>query len=382
MEKRIKVSVLYRVIQHWRAPVFKRLCNVNDIDLKIFYGPDFAGSKVVSTKSTDGINVKKLSSYMLKMKATNGNISMPVSYFLFFNLIYTNPSIVVAEGASNLINALQGFLYAKIFGKKFIWWSLGKLKNNKNDIKRKRIDFLIRYIERKSDAIISYSSVGKEYFKSIGIPEEKIFVAVNVVDTDTKQKLRNNYLERNGTGSGKHDFRVLYVGAITKEKRLDMLIEGFNMFRHHHPEASLDIVGDGPERIAQEKLAAVSGSTNITFHGQLVDNVHEFFINSDVFVLPGLGGLAVSEAMVFGLPVIVSVGDGCEVDLVDESNGYRNPELDADMICKYLEELYSDPVKLSQMKAGSLAKIQNKYNINAYVGKILEAFYYVSKQKN
>jgi glycosyltransferase involved in cell wall biosynthesis len=96
-------------------------------------------------------------------------------------------------------------------------------------------------------------------------------------------------------------------------------------------------------------------------------------------VLPGLGGLAVSEAMVYGLPVIVSIGDGCEVDLVDESNGFRNPDLNEVDIFNYLEYLYLNPDKLQEMKQNSINKIRTTYNIEAYVERILDSFKYVSQ---
>ena len=32
----IKVAVLYRVIQHWRAPMFKRISDIEDLDLTVY----------------------------------------------------------------------------------------------------------------------------------------------------------------------------------------------------------------------------------------------------------------------------------------------------------------------------------------------------------
>ena len=38
-------------------------------------------------------------------------------------------------------------------------------------------------------------------------------------------------------------------------------------------------------------------------------------------MLPGLGGLAVSDSLVHGLPVIASIADGCEKDLLGTGAG-------------------------------------------------------------
>src|SRR5690606_12917358 len=109
------------------------------------------------------------------------------------------------------------------------------------------------------------------------------------------------------------------------------------------------------------------------FRGSVVEGVETYFLGSDVFVLPGLGGLAISEAMVYGLPVIASIGDGCEVDLVDEKNGFLDPELDEDRLLNYLDELYNNRDLLESFKKGSREKIINNYNVENYVSKILNS---------
>jgi glycosyltransferase involved in cell wall biosynthesis len=76
------------------------------------------------------------------------------------------------------------------------------------------------------------------------------------------------------------------------------------------------IVGDGPERSALEQLAA-ERFPRTRFLGHLEgDSLSIAFGASDVFVLPGTGGLAIYEAMAHGKPVIVGQGDGTESDLV------------------------------------------------------------------
>ncbi|MCB0750578.1 MAG: hypothetical protein KDC52_03805, partial [Ignavibacteriae bacterium] len=106
---KIKIIVLYRVIQEWRKPVFDRLAN--KYDLKVYYGPDFPNSKVVSTKKLIHFNTKKLYSLKFSKESSNGLIAMPFSPFLFFNLLIDKPDVIITEGASNLINATIAFLY-------------------------------------------------------------------------------------------------------------------------------------------------------------------------------------------------------------------------------------------------------------------------------
>jgi len=370
-----KIFVVYRVLQHWRAPVFEKIGHSDKYNLTVVYGPDFPGTKIVSSKTNFDFRKKRMFSFKLKFNSSNGIIAMPFSPFLFFYLCFSQPGIIITEGASNLINAFQAFIYCKLFRKRFIWWSLGKVQGREYDVKRKRLDNYIVGIEKKSDAIITYSSVGKQYFNSLGIPNDKIFVAVNVIDTSGKlQHLKKLDVERIRTEFHENSiFNILFVGAVTKEKNIEILIKAFSQLEDKYADCYLFIVGNGNYLDEIKRLAAQLNIKNIKFPGHIEKGVEDYFIGSDVFVLPGLGGLAISEAMVYGLPVIASIGDGCEADLIDSSNGFLDINLDTASLFKYLEELYLDRNLLDTMKKNSQLKIINKYNIESYLAEVYKA---------
>lgn len=373
----MRVAILYRVVQEWRLPVFNRLANHEDIELKIFHGPDFKGTKVVSSKKKYAFESKQLTSLQLRGKSGNGNFFMPISIFLFFDLLRYNPKVVLTEGASNLFNAIVGFIYCKLFGRRYIWWSLGTLQNRGHSRLRRFLNIIIHYLERNADAIISYSNFGKKYFQEIGIDPKKIYVAVNVIDTDKKQAeiaqldIQKIYNEAHSH----HEFVVLFVGALTKVKKVDILINAFALLeKKYGSKVKLIIVGDGNHRGALEKLSQDKNIKNVEFTGKVFDGVSRYFVAADVFVLPGLGGLAVSEALVHGLPVIASVGDGCEKDLITNGeNGIIDETLNAEKLFKYLDELKDNPQRLQQMKEKSLDVIANDYNINTYLPQVVRA---------
>jgi glycosyltransferase involved in cell wall biosynthesis len=378
--KKVKLVVLQRVIAHYRASMLQKLSSMGIADLKVIYGPDFEGTKVVSTKNTLLFPNEKVRSLKIRTRSINSAVLMHFSPFLFFKLIREKPSVIITEGASNLPNALQAFFYAKLFGKKFIWWSLGKLQYADFDIKRKRLNFLINWIERKSDAILTYSSVGKKYFQHIGIRPEKIFVAVNIIDTEQCFEKMKKFNKEDVYREFHRDsgFNILYVGVLDKEKRLDVLIRSFARLNEQYGnDVALHIVGKGELLDELKQLSEKLHCTNVHFHGQVIDGINKYFLGSDVFVLPGLGGMAISEAMAHGLPVIVSVGDGCEKDLVDHSNGVIDPYLNEETLYNYLHTLYKDKMRLNGMKEASLKKIQERYNTREYLSNIQKAIEFV-----
>jgi glycosyltransferase involved in cell wall biosynthesis len=376
MSRELKVAVLYRVIQEWRRPIFDRLHAHPDLSLKLYHGPDFAGSKVVSTKKLLQLPVTKLWSFKLRKESENGLIAMPLSPFLFFTLLRDRPDVVLTEGASNLFNAIVGFIYCKLMGKKFIWWSLGKLSGTVHTGFRKKLNVIIQYLERESYAIISYSTLGKQYFRSIGVLEERIFVAVNVVDTTNK--LAN--LSKVKDISFVTDIRkgaamvVLFVGALTAQKRLDVLVRGFGDFVRKTLDARLIIVGDGTEKQVLERIIEEESIQNVEMTGKVFDGVERYFMSADIFVLPGLGGLAVSEAMLYGLPVIACIGDGCEKDLITPGkSGVIDEELNEESLSAYLTDFYHHPKKLADFQKEAAKTIRETHNLEGYLAKVVAA---------
>lgn len=374
----IKTIILYRVVQEWRAPVFEKLAKIEDISLEVWHGPDFKGTKVVSTKKKFSFVRKKVISIKVKLKSTNGIIAMPFSPFLFFSLLLKNPDVVICEGGSNIINSLIAFVYCKLLKKKYIWWSLGKLQNRKYDSKRSKIDKLIRYIELNSHAVITYSTVGENYFKSIGVAKEKIFKAVNVIDTDKTLDIidtKVDLFDLKNFYKSKYNFITLFVGALTKPKSIDILIEAQRIIENKFPHAALIIVGDGDYRSTLENLAIAMNLNNIEFVGKKTDDNYKYFSIADIFVLPGLGGLAISEAMCYGLPIITSIGDGCEVDLVTKENGIIDVEITPESLARHIEFFINDDFAKNEFGKKSLNIIQERYHINNYLNKINDAIH-------
>src|SRR5690606_2603128 len=99
-------------------------------------------------------------------------------------------------------------------------------------------------IERNSDAIFTYSTQGKNYFKEKGISEDKIFVAVNVFDTNKKLLDINSGYEENFID--KNYFNIGFIGTIQKTKNLELLIEVVKKLNNDiEDKFRLHIIGDG-----------------------------------------------------------------------------------------------------------------------------------------
>ncbi len=219
---------------------------------------------------------------------------------------------------------------------------------------RHRTERLLRSLE----GVIAYSQRGAQEYLQAGIPAERIYVALNAAAHRPAQPPPEK-----SPGFGPRPV-ILYVGRLQARKRLDLLIQACAGL----PEAMqphLLIVGDGPARpelaVAAEKHYPATEFTGALFG----DALAACFQRADLFVLPGTGGLAVQQAMAWGLPVIVAEGDGTQDDLVRPENGWRIVPGDLDDLSRTLQTALSDPVRLRRMGAASYQIVAQEVNLEA-----------------
>jgi glycosyltransferase involved in cell wall biosynthesis len=216
------------------------------------------------------------------------------------------------------------------------------------------------------DALLTYSRRGADEYATLGFPSEKIFVAPNAAAPRPSQPMPSRPVEITGKPN------VLFVGRLQARKRVDLLLQACALL----PEPlqpRLVIVGDGPERSPLEEIAkTIYPSTK--FPGAKHEaELSAYFSAADLFVLPGTGGLAVQEAMAYGLPVIMGQGDGTNDELVRPENGWQIPSDDLAALTNTLREALSDASRLRKMGAVSYHIVAEEINLEKMVGVFVQA---------
>ena len=140
----------------------------------------------------------------------------------------------------------------------------------------------------------------------------------------------------------------LFVGRLAPEKHVDLLIDAYAALKKNESDISLLIVGDGSEAEMLKKKTADLNLEDVHFMGYvLFPEIVRYYKMADVFVLPSVyepWGLVVNEAMIMGIPVIVSDKVGCRTDLVIEGkNGFIFSNCNADDLAKKMKS-FSDKV--------------------------------------
>jgi glycosyltransferase involved in cell wall biosynthesis len=141
----------------------------------------------------------------------------------------------------------------------------------------------------------------------------------------------------------------------------------------------LVIVGNGPALVNLKKLAErlypQAEFTGALYGEELVYH----FIQADLFALPGSGGLAIQEAMGFGLPIIVAKGDGTQDDLVRPENGWQVEPGDLEAFYAALYQALSNLPQLRQKGAESYRIAAREVNIEAMADSFIHALTQVAR---
>jgi len=243
------------------------------------------------------------------------------------------------------------------------------------------VALLRKYFYFFIDLNLHYIEDGYSILETYGVPKSKIAVTLNSPDTDKliEAKLESLKLYKILPDN---PFRIIHVGRLVKWKRVDFLIEAVAKLSESFNKIELVVIGDGPELNNLQNLAKeLKVENKIDFVGAVYDPIllGRYFNSSSIYVLGGMGGLSINEAMVFEKPIICSICDGTEKVLVrDGYNGYLFENGNLESLIEKLTLLLSDENKIQIFGKNSLNIIQNEINIDTVVSGYLKAFNYVT----
>lgn len=242
------------------------------------------------------------------------------------------------------------------------------------------VSFLRRLYLPLADAHINYIDEARTIIGSYGVPQERIFVAANSPDTDQLLAAYSKVLQLPPI-LPTNPHRLIHVGRLVKWKRVDLIMQAVNDLSAEFEQIELVVIGYGPEEQSLRQRAEEMGiSEHVRFVGGVYDSVTlgQYLHASAIYVLGGMGGLSINDAMCFAKPVVCSEADGTERRLVKEGvNGMYFENGDADSLKNCLRELLAQPDKIATFGQNSLRIIREEVNIHTVLAEYVRAFRYV-----
>lgn len=259
--------------------------------------------------------------------------------------------------------------------KKKIKNRLDKVTRTKEKTLKKRVIMkLCNNLYESGELIISPSQMIKKELENTGV-KKPIVVISNGMDLT---RFRGQP-KRPSTKP-----RLLHVGRISFEKNCNVVLKAFKIIQEKIPEATLDIIGEGPAITSLGIQAGQLGiKDNVNFLGFISHStLHEVYPKYDLFVTASTmetQGLVVLEAMACGLPC-VGVDSYALPELIqNDRNGYAVKSFDhKDMAAKCLQIL-ADPDMYEKFSNQSL-EIAQDHELHSCADKLEDTYKSVVKK--
>jgi glycosyltransferase involved in cell wall biosynthesis len=329
---RKRVLIIYDILwAHYKGKIYSELYKIlskNNYDFLVI-------QQALSEKGREKLGDVDLSihqyPYKLLFKSNIEDIPIIGGILKIIKEIYSyRPNVIVIHGYSHFLCWVALFLGKFILRCKVI---IGMDTTEYDNLHKSYKEFAKRFFVRFCDYAFCYGTKAKEYIIKLGMSPEKAIIKCQAVDNQTFEKIYNEHKDKREyltLNNGFKRYNFIYVGRLSKEKNVETLIKTFKLLKANLEESEdwgLILVGEGEKKEYLKYLVKELNVEDIYFlGGKLWKEVPIYYALADVFILPSISepwGLVVNEAMVCGLPVIVSDRAGSAYDLVKEGeNGF------------------------------------------------------------
>ena len=166
-----------------------------------------------------------------------------------------------------------------------------------------------------------------------------------------------------GTPASAKNRRFLAIGRLVPQhKGFDLLIKAFDKFAQHNQDWFLDIVGDGPEKAALNKMIENRYLTRRVKIHPYTEDIQKYYSQASIYVSSSRWkdfGLVLVHAMAHGLPVISSDLPSSKEILGDFGIYFKNGDVD-DLAKKLEDATYMD----WQPKSDEALMLAQRFNVS------------------
>jgi glycosyltransferase involved in cell wall biosynthesis len=252
----------------------------------------------------------------------------------------------------------------------------------KNKLKKRIFPYFYNHF---LDGLVVPSTAAKNFQLSLGVQENKIFVAPYVVDNE----LIKTIAEQTDQNKLRAEWQipedaliVVFCAKFLPRKSPEDLLQAFSKVTV--PNSYLVLVGDGPLKESLEaKVKQLNIEEKVRFLGLVkYSELPNVYTASDLLVHPAEWepyGLIVNEAMICGIPVIVSDRVGAGYDLVQEGvTGYTYPCKDVEALAKLLNQVLGDRPLLKSLGEAAQKRMET-WSSKEHIEVIIKAVETITK---
>ncbi len=220
--------------------------------------------------------------------------------------------------------------------------------------------YTLWYYDQMDFIYVPSKSTGDELIEK-GIHPEKIRLFPRGIDIEFFHPRRQNGLLKAEFGIDEKSTKLLYVGRVSTEKNLPMMVSAFKNLLREKPDLHLVVVGEGP--YLKEMRKALAGLP-VTFTGYLKgERLASVYASCDLFVFPSTTdtfGNVILEAQASGLPVVVTDQGGPKENMIPAKTGFVVRGGDEKNLVQAISMLVDDPKLTKAMGAAARSYMENR----------------------
>jgi 1,2-diacylglycerol 3-alpha-glucosyltransferase len=223
--------------------------------------------------------------------------------------------------------------------------------------------------------IVPTHSIQKVLMKQFGLESPTDIIPNGVDLTLFKEEIQP--VDRLQFGFSKDDIVSIYVGRLSPEKNLSMLLRAFYGAAMTYENVRLLFVGDGPERDnLKAQVRHMDLANKVFFSGSIEHKtIPAYLTAADIFVMPSYAetfGLSTVEAMAAGLPILGIDAPG-SADIIE--NGVSGLISVDDLAVFTAKLIYLSTNHQARKKMGQNAAIASrKYDIQSTTNTLLQHY--------
>lgn len=380
-----KVAFITVTLQHYRLSFYEKLTTSNDnIEWVVYHGLQKNDNGRPAYRGSVGFRNEAFIEKSVKI----GPFNIVYNKGLLRKIKEFDPEIIVLPGIGGNISNRRISNWGKRKNKKIILWTCGWEPGTAKGMAITLKEKLVSSFFKQGDFHLTYSTKASQYTESMGISPNIIETCYNGIEIDqlieSKNEIEKRSLEIRKLLKLDGYITFLYVGGLIPQKKVEMLVKSFNELRKEFENIKLLIIGDGPDRKMLEGLLEDLDDENIIYLGRIVEKVDDYFASADCFVMPGIGGLAINQAMFWGKVCIVSEADGTEDDLViPDKTGFRFEKNSQSSLQDSMKKMLNlEKSEIEAMSKEARAIIYNLSNTNHMVEKFSTTVNGLLSEKN
>lgn len=239
------------------------------------------------------------------------------------DIIYFNPAFIFQDALLSIVKKLS---------KKPVICGIHAPLFFENKIHNIYTKIITKKLLKKFDAIHTLNEDDKKLIKKWGV--KKIYLIPSGSDTEyfkIKKFKKSNKL------------RFLFVGRLSKQKGIDILVKAITFFLKENPKAKVEfnIVGSGELEYLVKKIKS---KPKVNYLGY-VKNIVKTYQQNNILIVPSRQetfGLIITEANSCGLPVISSKIPGPNKLIKNGKNGWFIKKLNPKELAKQIEIIYKE----------------------------------------